>query len=63
MSTKHPALNRFTAYTWYLGSAFWRERAPTISGCGAGPGNPREAAQRHVDAIIPRVVAAGLGGP
>jgi 5-methylcytosine-specific restriction endonuclease McrA len=30
MSTNHPALNRLTAYTWYLGSAFWRERREHI---------------------------------
>jgi hypothetical protein len=26
MSTHRSALNRVTAYGWYLGSAFWRER-------------------------------------
>jgi 5-methylcytosine-specific restriction endonuclease McrA len=26
MSIKRSALKRLTAYSWYLGSAFWRER-------------------------------------
>jgi hypothetical protein len=30
MSNPSTALNRFTAYTWYLGSAFWRERREHI---------------------------------
>jgi hypothetical protein len=30
MSTKRSALNRLTAYGWYLGSAFWRERREHI---------------------------------
>jgi 5-methylcytosine-specific restriction endonuclease McrA len=30
MSIKRPALNRQTAYSWYLGSAFWRERREYI---------------------------------
>jgi 5-methylcytosine-specific restriction endonuclease McrA len=30
MSIKPPALNRQTAYSWYLGSAFWRERREYI---------------------------------
>jgi hypothetical protein len=30
MSNRATALNRFTAYTWYLGSAFWRERREHI---------------------------------
>ena len=30
MSIKRPALNRHTAYSWYLGSAFWRERREHI---------------------------------
>ena len=30
MSTKRSALNRLTAYAWYLGSAFWRERREHI---------------------------------
>jgi len=30
MPTKRPALNRVSAYHWYLGSAFWRERREHI---------------------------------
>jgi hypothetical protein len=30
MSTKRSSLNRVTAYGWYLGSAFWRERRDHI---------------------------------
>jgi hypothetical protein len=30
MFTKRSALNRHTAYGWYLGSAFWRERREHI---------------------------------
>jgi hypothetical protein len=30
MFTKRSALNRHTAYAWYLGSAFWRERRDFI---------------------------------
>jgi 5-methylcytosine-specific restriction endonuclease McrA len=45
MSIKRSALNRVTAYAWYLGSAFWRERREhileranyTCEKCGARP--------------------------
>jgi hypothetical protein len=41
MSTKRSALNRLTAYGWYLGSAFWRD-APTIFVRNAGSGPRRK---------------------